>query len=95
VLAKGEVGASKPFTHTLPGDSHVYGAKVTRDQYNAKHLTSQWDEGKLSKATIQETDFCKLNKLGLKKGISGGEMKGFINKNRDVRQQPKRYQFSE
>jgi hypothetical protein len=49
VLARATVGQSKQFTHDLPPDSHVYGAKVTRDKYNAKDLTSQWD---LSKNTL-------------------------------------------
>ena len=89
-MVRATVGTGKPFTHTLPGEHHVYGAKVTRDKFNAKTLTSQWDEAKPSQATVQETDFCKLNKLGLKKGINGGEMKEFINNNREVRMQPKR-----
>lgn len=70
ILAKDEVGKSKPFTHDLPSGNFTYGAATRKNQYDVSKLTTEWMEsrGSVSKQN-NEKDFAAMNRNAIKDGV--------------------------
>ena len=69
LLAKDDVGKSKPTTRELPPDGFSYGKPDKKDQESAGVITQSWKAHEQSKPNDPPRDFKKLNKIGLKNGV--------------------------
>ena len=43
ILAKGDIGMTKPPTRDLPGKEHTYGKAVNKDKFGAHDLLTSWN----------------------------------------------------
>lgn len=85
LLVKNDIGKSKPFTHDLPSDDHVYGKELKRETYGAGALTSDWQLSKPNYRTETHRDFQKLNKVSLRCGVTSPKDVKQFRMNTDIR----------
>lgn len=57
LLARDDIGRSKPSTYKLPETAHTYGVKSKKEEFGAGKLTSSWHLPALQKVTVNEKDF--------------------------------------
>ena len=64
LLARDDVGRSKPCTFQLPPQDFVYGKAMTKNEANVGQLTTEWmvGDGQKQKPKLK-LDYLKLNKL--------------------------------
>ena len=70
LLVKTGVGQSKPATHDLPSQGHIYGKKNIADKFNAGSLVSSWNDHTQTVVENQIQDYRKVNKLALKNKVT-------------------------
>ena len=68
LLARGPIGAVKPFTHDLPPEDHIYGKAYPGDRYGVRELTSSWNNYKNGPEPLKDIDYKKLNKKLCREG---------------------------
>lgn len=62
LLAKDDVGRSKPCSYALPQDGFAYGRPERKDAEGAREVTSSWAYHQQSKVTSSKKDFLSMNK---------------------------------
>ena len=65
LLARDDIGKSKPTTHNLPSQEHAYGVKNKQEQFGVGRLTQEWEISKHSSVKQTGQDYQRLNKLGI------------------------------
>ena len=65
LLAKDDVGKSKPTTRKLPPEGFTFGKSEGKDNEGAGAVTSSWAFHNESKPKQAERDFKKLNKMSI------------------------------
>eukprot|EP00933_Yihiella_yeosuensis_P070545 TRINITY_DN78664_c0_g1_i1.p1 TRINITY_DN78664_c0_g1~~TRINITY_DN78664_c0_g1_i1.p1 ORF type:complete len:233 (+),score=36.86 TRINITY_DN78664_c0_g1_i1:80-778(+) len=89
VLARSEVGKSRPTTYTLPAEHHAYGRSDPADAENARQVTMVWVQHTPSRDRVSEIqDIRKINKLASRKGLTNAKQLAEFRKDQDIRLQP-------
>lgn len=88
LLVKDDVGRAKPATRDLPPDGFTFGRADRRDQENAGVITSSWKMHEQSKPRDPERDFKRLNKMGLRNGITDAKDVKEFRQTHDARIEP-------
>ena len=89
ILAKGEVGQTKPPTRDLPAQDHAYGKAMPKDKFGAKDVLTSWNMGVRTEKKEKELDYRKLNKMALQQRVSSARALQRFRKDNEVLRVPR------